>query len=333
MSDPRVKLKNRWVAGLLAYLVPGAGHLYQGRYFKAGIYFVSIMGTFVWGCSLGEANAVHLRWDTAENRGPKQRMLGFIAQAGIGMAAIPAYVQYERVNAQDLTERSDQAPHAVLETFDAEFAGFASHREQGHGRVTGRMSGQVTVGDYGVGAEFNGKLVGKLSDGRDVEWTVSGPKYATSLGIGPRVTGLDEITEMSLDHPNSVRTFSKTRRRFHVRIVDDATKTQDLGEIHGSIPRPLTDCSFAPLSDEGMQHLHGRLGKFYELALVYTWIAGLLNVLAVWDAIEGPAYGYGDEVADEPAAPPASEGANVVAVVVTTPAPAPAPAPQPIEKV
>ena len=103
MSDPRVKLKNRWVAGLLAYLVPGAGHLYQGRYFKAGIYFVSIMGTFVWGCALGEANAVHLRWDTSDTRGPKQRMLGFIAQAGIGIAAIPSYIQYERVTAQDLS--------------------------------------------------------------------------------------------------------------------------------------------------------------------------------------------------------------------------------------
>jgi hypothetical protein len=33
----------------------------------------------------------------------------------------------------------------------------------------------------------------------------------------------------------------------------------------------------------------------FELALVFTWIAGLLNILAVWDALEGPAYGYGDE--------------------------------------
>ncbi|MFT5091852.1 MAG: hypothetical protein ACI93T_000671, partial [Porticoccaceae bacterium] len=34
------------------------------------------------------------------------------------------------------------------------------------------------------------------------------------------------------------------------------------------------------------------------LALVYTWIAGLLNILAVWDALQGPAYGYGDEEPD-----------------------------------
>ena len=326
MSDPRVKLKNPWVAGLLAYLVPGAGHLYQGRYFKAAIYFVSIMGTFVWGCSLGEANAVHLRWDSAKKQGPKQQMLGFIAQAGIGIAAVPAYVQFERVNSQELSELGDQTPHTVIETFDAEFSGFANHREQGHGRVTGRLSGQLTVGDYGVGAEFNGKLVGKTSDGRDVNWTVTGSKYATSLGIGPRVTGLDDVTETSLAPQKSQRTFAKTRRHFNARLMDDATKTQDLGEIDGSIPRSLTDCAFAPLSDEAMQHLHGRLGKFYELALVYTWIAGLLNVLAVWDAIEGPAYGYGDEVHDEPA----PEAAKSVAATATVPAP---PAPPIVEKV
>ena len=37
------------------------------------------------------------------------------------------------------------------------------------------------------------------------------------------------------------------------------------------------------------------MGKFFELAKIFTWIAGLLNILAVWDAFEGPAYGYGDE--------------------------------------
>lgn len=254
-------------------------------------------------------------------------MLGFIAQAGIGVAAIPSYIQYERVNAQDLSESVDQTPHKVVETFDTEFSGFANHREQGHGRVTGRLTGQLTLGDYGVGAEFNGTLVGKKGDGREFNWAVSGSKYSQSLGIGPRVTGLDEITQTSAPDHNSERTFSKTQRRFYVRLVDDATKTQDLGEIDGSIPRPLTDCSFAPLNDEAMQHLHGRLGKFYELALVYTWIAGLLNVLAVWDAVEGPAYGYGDEVADEPV-PDATK------IVTAAPAAATVPAPQPaVEKV
>ncbi len=54
-----------------------------------------------------------------------------------------------------------------------------------------------------------------------------------------------------------------------------------------------------PLDDPALEHLYGRLGKHYEMALVYTWIAGLLNVLAVWDAVQGPAYGYGDEPVED----------------------------------
>ena len=35
------------------------------------------------------------------------------------------------------------------------------------------------------------------------------------------------------------------------------------------------------------------------MAMVFTWIAGLLNILAIWDAVEGPAFGYGDEHKNE----------------------------------
>jgi hypothetical protein len=37
--------------------------------------------------------------------------------------------------------------------------------------------------------------------------------------------------------------------------------------------------------------------------MVYTWIAALLNVLVMWDAFEGPAYGYGDEKPEDEADP------------------------------
>ena len=38
-----------------------------------------------------------------------------------------------------------------------------------------------------------------------------------------------------------------------------------------------------------------RLGKLYDASMIYTTAAGLLNVLAIYDAYEGPAYGVGDE--------------------------------------
>ena len=52
------------------------------------------------------------------------------------------------------------------------------------------------------------------------------------------------------------------------------------GILDGGIPRPFVDWFQAPVSDQGLQQLHGSLGKVFELAMVFTWIAGLLNLLA-----------------------------------------------------
>jgi len=41
--------------------------------------------------------------------------------------------------------------------------------------------------------------------------------------------------------------------------------------------------------------LHPRLGKLVEIGTIYTTVAGLLNILAIYDAFEGPAYADGDE--------------------------------------
>ena len=41
--------------------------------------------------------------------------------------------------------------------------------------------------------------------------------------------------------------------------------------------------------------LHPRLGKLVEIGTIYTTVAGLLNILAIYDAYEGPAYAEVDE--------------------------------------
>jgi hypothetical protein len=43
--------------------------------------------------------------------------------------------------------------------------------------------------------------------------------------------------------------------------------------------------------------LHPRLGKLVEIGTIYTTVAGLLNILAIYDAYEGPAYQDEDEEA------------------------------------
>ena len=64
--------------------------------------------------------------------------------------------------------------------------------------------------------------------------------------------------------------------------------------------------------------LHPRLSKLVEIGSMYTAVAGLLNVLAIYDAYEGPAYAEAEEEDEkspaepvEAAAPaPATAGVN-----------------------
>ena len=50
--------------------------------------------------------------------------------------------------------------------------------------------------------------------------------------------------------------------------------------------------------------LHARLGKLVEVGTVYTMVAGLLNVLAIYDAYDGPAYADDESSEPGPAAEP-----------------------------
>ena len=91
-----IPLKDPALAALLAWLVPGLGHLYQGRTAKAVLFFVCLTGTFVWGCYLGGSRelgwgrVVYMSWRDDDTR------LQFICQAGIGLPAFPALIQASR---------------------------------------------------------------------------------------------------------------------------------------------------------------------------------------------------------------------------------------------
>jgi hypothetical protein len=87
MSEPYpLRLKNRYLAGLLAWLVPGLGHLYQGRVKKAILFAVCIHGLFWTGFAQGSWKVVWLRWDRQE------QTWAYLAQFGMGAAALPALV-------------------------------------------------------------------------------------------------------------------------------------------------------------------------------------------------------------------------------------------------
>ena len=101
-----IDLRNPYMAGFLAWLVPGLGHYYQRRYHKALIFFLCIMPTFLVGCALASSSEVGIarnvywswRWKSGDTR------LWWLVQAPLlGMVVVPTTIQAWQIN-------SGQAP-------------------------------------------------------------------------------------------------------------------------------------------------------------------------------------------------------------------------------
>lgn len=98
-------LRDPTVAAFLAWLVPGLGHWYQGRLAKAALFFICIMGLFVYGVylssshekcrggegTIGYGRAVYFSWRPGDQR------LYYLCQIGVGLPALPALVQANRM--------------------------------------------------------------------------------------------------------------------------------------------------------------------------------------------------------------------------------------------
>jgi len=159
-SEPA--LKDPVLAATLAWLIPGLGHWYQGRRSKALLFFVCILGTFVFGLYLGEGRVVYASMRPGDNRFP------YFCQVAVGLPALPALVQAYRVN---------------------------------HGSAPA---------NFGLWKDFM---------------------------VPP------SLNKAGMDTPSE------------------------------------------------LDQLHKRLNRFFEIGTVYTMVAGLLNVLAIYDAFAGPAEG------------------------------------------
>lgn len=93
-----IDLRDPVVAAVMAWLVPGLGHLYQRRFAKSGLYFVCVMTLFVYGLALGSVpekgwygRVVYFSWRQEDKR------LFYVCQVGAGLVALPALVQAHRM--------------------------------------------------------------------------------------------------------------------------------------------------------------------------------------------------------------------------------------------
>jgi hypothetical protein len=88
-----IELKDPALAAFLAWLWPGAGHLYQGRTAKGMLFMICILGTFFYGFFLGGGRVVYAAWKPEPFRWP------YICQVAVGVPALPAVVEAVRANA------------------------------------------------------------------------------------------------------------------------------------------------------------------------------------------------------------------------------------------
>jgi hypothetical protein len=201
-EELHLNLRDPVVAGVLAWLIPGAGHWYQGRRTKAILFFLCIYATFFYGLWLGGGRVVYASWGPTSD----EKRLPYLCQIGTGAVALPALWQAQRYS--------------------------------------------------------NGKFA--------------------------------ELMHEKADPKNDKRSFSEW-----------------------FMAPPLPALEHVPGEREARDEIdiiNYRLNRRFELGTVYTMVAGLLNLLVIFDALGGPAYGAasarskpaGPPGAAEPAKPPAS---------------------------
>jgi len=86
-AEEVVDLKDPIIAAVLAWLIPGLGHLYQRRTAKGLLFMVCILSTFFFGLFCSSGHAVYASWTDWDQRLP------YLCQVGVGLPAMPALVQ------------------------------------------------------------------------------------------------------------------------------------------------------------------------------------------------------------------------------------------------
>ncbi|MGE5193509.1 MAG: DUF6677 family protein [Deltaproteobacteria bacterium] len=288
MSDPKVNLKDPVIAAILAFLLPGMGHFYQRRIFKGVLYAVCILGTFFTGLKIGHGQVVYFHWKQSENR-----TYAYLCQVWVGLPALPALAQVRRA-------REAYEPNFVPRAFSSPFEGTLS--EYADNSVIGTVKGTITLRpDKPENPKWwSGKLAGTLT-------TAEGSKKLEG-DVLQRGGGLIEA-EVAPWH----------ERRIKCEFVEAGDgQPKETCKLEGFIPRPVWNYYEAPLQDSrsnefagetsDLDRAHKELGGRFELGIVYTMIAGLLNILAIYDAYEGPAYEDEEEDTDSEKPPPGPAG-------------------------
>lgn len=86
-NEIEIDLRDANLAAFLAWVWPGAGHLYQRRYAKGVLFMVCILSTWFFGLFIGGGKVVYAAWNRADWRWQ------YVCQLGVGAPALPALAQ------------------------------------------------------------------------------------------------------------------------------------------------------------------------------------------------------------------------------------------------
>ncbi len=211
VDAPSIELRDPIFAAFLAWLIPGAGHFYQGRWGKGGLFMVCILGTFFVGLWMGQGRVVYASWRANDQR------YAYICQVCVGLPALPAVVQSMLVNSNP--------PKAPF---------------------------------------FDGVMAPPLLYGQQV----------------PRGWAERQVARHNFD-PEDFPDLQRQEPRNYVTYLRSDVAQEESPKLRAT---PSSRDPYNQLSDWNL-----RMGPFFELGTVYTLIAGLLNVLAIFDALAGPA--------------------------------------------
>jgi hypothetical protein len=209
---PPIDLRDRWLAAFLAWLIPGAGHLYQRRYGKGLLFMVCILSTFYYGIFLGSSNVVYASFRKAGEQDYLQddARYAYLCQVGMGLPAVPAMIQARRMGGTN--------PKPPL------WDGF--------------MAPPVLIGQRVHNS-----------------WAERLKEISAEEGIGDFQE--EHFKELGANY----------KRYIPNRPSEDGPDSGKANEL-------------------SMWHLH--YGSMFDLGTVFTMIAGLLNVLVIFDAWGGP---------------------------------------------
>jgi hypothetical protein len=245
-----IDLGDPWIAALLAWLVPGLGHWYQRRRSKAVLFLVCILGTFLYGLYLGEGRVVYASWRKNDRRLP------FVCQAGVGMAMLPALAQSSRMADAELQVR----------------------------KLVREWEGESRWHDWFMAPPLIKDQLSEIAfrNFPNPDWPVDSERLDAHREQVASLERKAESAERSDNHALAREHYEEILKL--VPGYPRAIVRQRFGVVFDGENRAVQ------VASDELDSVHKRLHHFWELGTVFTMIAGLLNILAVYDAFAGPAY-------------------------------------------